>query len=168
MALIVCKECGGKVSTEAQACPACGAARPKRTSTLTWVIAGFFVIALVMGIGASNTQRQTAAAAQAAKAPAQIASEAAAKAANTHRFGAAQATSTTLRRAAREPESVKFDSLRVNEDGTVVCAEFRGRNGFGGMGLEHIAAVNGKLDSSLTTWNRLCTKAMYNYLSAAE
>lgn len=168
MALIVCKECGGKVSTEAKACPSCGAAMPKRTSTLTWVIAGFFVVALVMGIANSSTQRQAAEAVQAAKSPAQIASEAAAKSADTNRFSVARATSAALKQAAREPESVKFDSLRVNEDGTVVCAEFRGRNGFGGMALEHVAVVKGKPDSSVTGWNRQCTKAMYNYLWSVE
>lgn len=44
MALTTCKECGGKVSTKASACPACGAKTPPRTSTFTWVVTGFIVV----------------------------------------------------------------------------------------------------------------------------
>jgi len=43
MALVTCKECGAQVSNSAKACPACGAPPPKRTSTFTWIVAGFLV-----------------------------------------------------------------------------------------------------------------------------
>lgn len=168
MALIECKECKAKVSTDAKACPSCGAKMPKRTSTLTWVISGFFLVAAVLGIASSNTQRQADETAEAAKSPAQKASEAAAKAADTNRFSAARATSAGLKQAAREPESVKFESLRVSEDGSVICTEFRGRNGFGGMTKEHIVVVKGKPDNSAAGWNRQCPKSMYDYLFAVE
>lgn len=42
MAIVKCKECGKDVSTVAEACPHCGAKRPKRTSLFTWFIALFF------------------------------------------------------------------------------------------------------------------------------
>ncbi|ENX60732.1 conserved hypothetical protein [Acinetobacter proteolyticus] len=43
MALINCKECGVQVSTQAKACPSCGAKVKKPTSVLTWIILGLVV-----------------------------------------------------------------------------------------------------------------------------
>lgn len=44
MALVKCKECGEKVSTEAKACPKCGAKPPKKTSFVFW---GIVIIVLL-------------------------------------------------------------------------------------------------------------------------
>ncbi|HEU0283269.1 MAG TPA: hypothetical protein VFQ99_05755 [Gallionella sp.] len=54
MALINCKECGKEVSTEATACPHCGAKPPKKSSGLMilFIIVGS-VIALVLIISGS-------------------------------------------------------------------------------------------------------------------
>lgn len=55
MALTACKECGHQVSTEAAACPQCGAqVKPaqKKSSVWPWVLGvpvGLFVLAMVMG-----------------------------------------------------------------------------------------------------------------------
>jgi len=46
MALKDCKECGKPVSTEAAACPSCGAKPPKSTSIMTWII-GIFMVAVI-------------------------------------------------------------------------------------------------------------------------
>ncbi len=37
MALVKCKECGSEVSTEAKACPKCGAKVPKKVGLLGWI-----------------------------------------------------------------------------------------------------------------------------------
>ena len=47
MALTNCKECGAEVSTKAEACPKCGAKRPKSTSIGTWIIGGIFLVILI-------------------------------------------------------------------------------------------------------------------------
>jgi hypothetical protein len=43
MALVSCKECSEKVSTDANNCTKCGAKVPKKTSTLTWLVLIFIV-----------------------------------------------------------------------------------------------------------------------------
>lgn len=43
MAPIKCKECGNEIAKSAKACPKCGA-KVKRTSVLTWIVGGFFVL----------------------------------------------------------------------------------------------------------------------------
>jgi len=43
MALISCKECEHKISKKTKKCPNCGAPN-KRTSIVTWVVLGFFLL----------------------------------------------------------------------------------------------------------------------------
>lgn len=56
MALTSCKECGGPVSTNASACPKCGAPPPppppppKRTSLFTWLVTAVVCFILFAGI----------------------------------------------------------------------------------------------------------------------
>lgn len=50
MALTKCKECGEKISTKADACPQCGAKRPKKTSAFTW----FVLILIIFGVYAAS------------------------------------------------------------------------------------------------------------------
>ena len=42
MALTTCKACGEQISRNAKACPHCGEPAPKRTSIVTWLVAGLF------------------------------------------------------------------------------------------------------------------------------
>ena len=50
MAMTQCKECGKEISTKAAACPHCGA-KAKRTSALTWFVAGLIGLAVVSSFG---------------------------------------------------------------------------------------------------------------------
>lgn len=62
MALQDCKECGKPVSTEAKACPNCGAKAPKQTSVLTWVFGGALLLAIVVVTSRSSDTSRPAAA----------------------------------------------------------------------------------------------------------
>lgn len=62
----------------------------------------------------------------------------------------------------REPESLKWDRILSNQDGTVVCATYRGRNGFGGMNFEHVAYAKGSISTTAQAWNKHCAeKSLY-------
>jgi len=69
---------------------------------------------------------------------------------------------SVIREAAREPESVKFRKLLINDAGTVVCAEFRGKNGFGGVSMQHLVLTETGSDATAAGWNKHCTKGMFN------
>lgn len=57
MALVNCKECGKQVSTEAVACPSCGAKTPKKTGILGWFALAFFTILVAQcSLSSNNTQ----------------------------------------------------------------------------------------------------------------
>jgi len=59
--------------------------------------------------------------------------------------------------SARNPDSVKFDSVIILADGTT-CYAYRAQNGFGGMNREHaVLLLNGKnLSTSAASWNAHC------------
>lgn len=44
MALVKCKECGQEISQKAGSCPKCGAPIKKKTSVITWLVAGLFAL----------------------------------------------------------------------------------------------------------------------------
>ena len=50
MAMTACRECGKPVAKSAEACPHCGAFRRKRTSPVTWIVAGLIGIPLLIAI----------------------------------------------------------------------------------------------------------------------
>ncbi|ENX22472.1 hypothetical protein F892_01714 [Acinetobacter vivianii] len=54
MALINCKECGVQVSTQAKACPNCGAKVKKPTSIFTWIILVIVVFGIFAAIGGGD------------------------------------------------------------------------------------------------------------------
>jgi hypothetical protein len=56
MALQKCKECGEKVSTQAKICPHCAAKAPRPTSAVTWLVAMFILLIVVVGIFSDTDQ----------------------------------------------------------------------------------------------------------------
>lgn len=70
---------------------------------------------------------------------------------------------SVITNAARNPDSVSFSYVGVNEDATTVCIAYRAQNGFGGMNQEYIAVHKGKVRESAAFWNRNCTKGLYSY-----
>lgn len=50
MALIKCHECGSSISTNASACPQCGAAGQQPTSLITKLFAGFLIVGVIATI----------------------------------------------------------------------------------------------------------------------
>jgi hypothetical protein len=160
MALKPCKECGYKFSTEAAACPHCGA-KPKqpigRLKVITLLIFGGFVISGV------TKSIQPPAPPPPPPTPAQVA----AKAVSDARFNSTVHVLASIKAAMREPDSLKWESIRANEDGTVVCATYRARNGFGGMNVEHAAFAKGSISTSASAWNKNCAgKSLYEMKSA--
>lgn len=66
----------------------------------------------------------------------------------------------------REPESVVWESVTANDDASVICLQYRARNGFGGMARENVVfdKIGGSKEPS--RWNRNCTKPLNDMLYA--
>lgn len=161
MALIKCHECGTDVSTDAKTCPKCGAKVKKSSSgagtmLIIGLVAAIFLAAMTGGTG-SNTSSDPETPEQKAQ-----------KEAETVRYAVAAATSKLLRDTMRDPESIKFESLRVSENADTVCMEYRARNGFGGMNREFMVVSGEKTSQKASAWNKHCTKPMYDMMWASK
>ncbi|MGO9768839.1 MAG: hypothetical protein ACLPSW_04650 [Roseiarcus sp.] len=62
-----------------------------------------------------------------------------------------------VKRGLNDPDSLQWDDLHSNEDGTVVCAEFRARNVFGGMVRKYLTVTPTHSSESVAEWNKHCT-----------
>ncbi|MCK9386052.1 MAG: zinc ribbon domain-containing protein [Nevskia sp.] len=156
MALIKCRECGKDISTDAKACPHCGAKPPYRPSLAFVVIAGLLI---VFGIKSAFTETGTTGKVQTAE-------EIAAKEAADMRTKMAYVMIRKVKNSLREPESLDVIEVFSNEKADLLCMKYRARNGFGGysVGL-YVIGEFGDSDS-VKAWNAMCLKEMYDVTSA--
>ena len=156
MAMINCGECGATVSTEAKTCPECGAARKAfrksadARTPMSWAkkigiaFGGVFALGvvgqLVAGPGGSQgAQAETAQDKQ-----------------TKQRDYAAYLSAKALKASLRNPDSLAFEYIHANDDGSVVCIKYRAQNGFGGTNLERVVFKDGNPSQSRSTWQANC------------
>lgn len=169
MALISCKECGKQISSDAKVCPNCGVKNGKPF----WkpVLIGLFGLIVVINLTNSfydskANKRQEAR--LAAMTPEQRQVEIKKKEderrnSESRAINSATAVSS-LKSSLREPSSLQLDWVGVNEKGSIVCIDYRAKNGFGGYAKEYITFINGKSSKSADTWNANCAnKPLYDY-----
>lgn len=164
MALKKCHECGNEVSADANACPKCGAKIKKSVGLVGVLLAAFVGMIIFNAITHSEQARRS----EEAKSPERRASEEKQKAIETKRYSAAMVAASTIKRAMRDPESLKIESMRVNDDASIVCARYRARNGFGGMNGEFIVFVKNSGRQDAATWNKHCKGEMFDLLAMVE
>ena len=103
---------------------------------------------------------QAPAAAPAASAPkAQTAEDA--------RFDLAFHSAKAVKSALRDPSSVRWDFVGVNDAGTVACIKYHAKNGFGGYGASFAVIENNNASDKQADWNRNCTKPLHDQTVAA-
>lgn len=158
MALIKCKECGAQVSTKANACPACGAVRPKQTRAATWFIGAVAVFAIggtILEANKSKVNYQTTATQAIApqrppppeRTPAQLKAD---REINTVLAGA-----RALKSAMKKPETFEIISASMI-DGKVICYEYRARNSFNDRRTEYYVVTDTVSNGKPETWNKYC------------
>jgi hypothetical protein len=169
MAMINCGECGASVSTEAKSCPACGAGRkvfrrpagtkkpmswPKKISVVLGVMFGISVIGgIAAGVSGTNQAPQT-----------ESAQDKQRKHMNYQAYLAAKAVKASL----RNPDSLSFEQILANDDGSVICMTYRAQNGFGGMNIEHVVFKDGDPSQSHASWHAHCAGKMLNDVTAVQ
>lgn len=155
MALIKCKECGSEISSTAKACPHCGHKPSKAiggAGTLFIILAGLvFFVAI---FGSENGSRGNSRPAVDAK------KEAA--------FQKVVASMKVVLSSSRNPDSVKWETVRANDDASIICLQFRGQNGFGGMSKEFVVWVKDSASQKTESWNKHCTKPLNDMIYARQ
>lgn len=74
-----------------------------------------------------------------------------------------------IKKANRNPASVSWENVLANDDASLICIEYRGQNGFGGMNLERVAFINGAPSDKAREWNSRCAgKPLNNMIHARQ
>lgn len=156
MAVIKCKECGNDCSSEAKRCPHCGIKVRKRVGLITWLLGAVVIVVIVSANQALRDAEDAAAAREANKTPEQRAAEKLAKENESKRLAVAISGLKTVKKALRNPLSVQWDYVLINDDSKILCISYRAQNGFGGMSHETILFLNGNPRSDAKAWNANC------------
>jgi hypothetical protein len=118
------------------------------------------ILLILLGAGILISAFSSKSPPAAPKAPEQpkSAEQLAADAAKEKRFRKTVLVAQTIKNSLRDPDSLKWSAILANDDGSVVCVEYRARNGFGGMNVEQASYSKGKLSTDPKPWNRYCAK----------
>ena len=164
MAMIECKECKTQISDQAAVCPKCGAknvAQRRKTSAGTWFVGGLaaiIAVSCITSMESSKVERDRIAdkknAAEAAKSPAQKASEAAAVKHDAQEFTFAVTAAKAVKASRKDPTSFELVSAGV-VDGGALCMTYRARNAFNAIVTEQVAI---RRTYEIGQWNKDCAK----------
>lgn len=80
----------------------------------------------------------------------------------TSRGELAFAAGKAIKQSVRNPDSLVIEQASSNNDGSLLCVEYRAQNGFGGMNREFVAFQNGKTHQSSSFWNKHCRKGLHD------
>jgi len=156
MAMTSCKECKKPISTEAKACPSCGATPPKPTSRVALGFAGLVLFAIVYGVA-----NQEPAAPVQPKTPAEIQRE--------REFQQVVGAARSLKAAMKNPASFELVSAQMVH-GPTICIVYRSTNSFNAIVTEQYT-LNDKVSATgSAAWNQHCagkTGDDYSYARVA-
>ena len=152
MALTKCHECSAAISDTAKACPHCGAKPKQKISLLGWIVAAIFTMGVIQCTSSDIARKEQ----QASKSPDQIAAEQKAKDAAEKRHQIAVIAMHGIKKALRDPDSVQWEDVLVDDDASTVCITYRARNGYGGFVRENATFAGGKAYKTDKAWNTYC------------
>lgn len=158
MAIEKCRECAKEVSSEAKACPHCGAQNPvKQTSRTTLVIGGLFAI-IVFGMVSQSVKKS-----EPVPEKQLTAEEKKNKRLDTLRFKTAVGALNAIKKNLKDPSSVDWANILVDNNADVVCVEYRAKNSYGATVLDRSSFVKGNHSKDGDVWNKNCAnKSLYD------
>ena len=75
-------------------------------------------------------------------------------------YVAATEAATMTKTMVNDPDSVRFESVRVSDDNRIVCVAFRAANGFGGMRKAKVVYQDMNASTEAASWNSKCLGPM--------
>lgn len=61
-----------------------------------------------------------------------------------------------IKHSLRDPDSLEWDKILSNADGSVLCFVYRAKNGFGGMNQEVTVLANNEYRNDVKAWKKNC------------
>lgn len=159
MALTTCSECKKEISTTVAACPHCGFKHPTNTGIgaggWTVIIACAWLAYMIFSPSSPPAPPP----------PQKTAAQLEAERKKEEAFQRVVLSMKTLRGSLRNPSSLAWDSIRANDDASVVCLQYRAQNGFGGMNKEFVVWVKGIPSQLPDSWKKQCLQPLndFNY-----
>jgi hypothetical protein len=148
MALVECKECKTQISSEAKACPKCGAAPPKPTSRLTILIAGLFLFFILKSIFGVNSSGPSTAQSKPAPSAADVKKEA--------DFQQVVNAARWVKKSVKNPKSFELEYAGYTDGGTV-CIKYRATNSFNAIVPGVYVMSNTVSGDTAALWNKHCS-----------
>lgn len=161
MALVKCRECGKEMSSQAKACPHCGAPRPKGTSSSTIIFGAFLVLVVGSCIFSGDRPTGTSTSTSTPKPP-----PSAADLAKEKEFRTVVAGLRWIKESMKNPKSFELVSARMI-DGKALCIEYRGTNSFNAVVVNRRVITDAVNSDKAKDWNASCAgKSGTDYLYA--
>ena len=164
MALVNCKECGEKVSTEAKSCPSCGCKPPKKKSfilrSLLFSIIAFFVYVYVTNEESTLTPKQKA----------EMAAMNSTDDEESRQYAWMEQGKSAVLARLKDSQSAEFKDVyffRGAGNVPMTCGQVNSKNSFGGyVGFKHFISagtqdftfLEGEAKDFASAWNKYCTK----------
>ncbi|MGA7180300.1 MAG: hypothetical protein WBX11_12025 [Thiobacillaceae bacterium] len=152
---VIYHECKHQLRAEAEFCPICGAkvSAPKKPIYLNRnVQLGIVAMAIVVAAAAYGVAKVR----EAGKAAEERAAETKNAALLALRSNAVRAVEQNLKRDFKDPDSLKWKTVLSNDNGTVLCLEYRTRNRSGFYVRRSLIVAEGKMLRSADAWNEHC------------
>ena len=73
-----------------------------------------------------------------------------------------------LKSSLRNPDSLSFESILANDDGSVICMKYGAQNGFGGMNIGHVVFKGGDPSESHASRHANCAGKILNDVTAVQ
>ena len=157
MALIACAECQAQISTDAKACPQCGA----KPSGGMSAISAALILLVIAGVLASLGDHEE-------KPPAPVKTEAQklADATREREFQTVVAGAKWIKGTMKKPESFELLSA-IMIDGKVICYEYKARNSWNDVAAGYRVITDDLNSGEPGAWNKHCAnKSGTDYSSA--
>lgn len=140
----------------------------RRESQKSVGLVGIILSAFVgMVIFNAVTQGEQTKRAETSKPPEQRVAEEKDRVLSSQRSAVTLVALSTIKKHLRNPASVQWGNVLANDDGSVVCIEYRAQNGFGGMNLSKTAIIKGVVTTTAADWNKNCAGKQLNDVSLA-
>lgn len=154
-----CRECGKSASEDAKSCPHCGVSNPVQPSNKNVLIGIGFIVSLIV-LGKLISSAFDAPQVQATPTPEEVQRQAEAARIAAQEEELFQHTASAVRAvkaSLRDPESVVWESIRTDRAASVVCIQYRAKNGFGGMTRETALVTGREIFHSDAAYKKFCT-----------
>ena len=157
MPLVKCKECGHQVSTNAKACPNCGAKPPPPPSSnaIKFLLIGLGIIILILIFAGSDDEQSSSTTPTVTKAEKE-----------GKELAYIELHKKRIKERLKDPGSAQFRNVKVYHGvAPVVCGEVNAKNSFGGYigfqrfisgGTIQVLESDMATDEMDKTWDQIC------------